>query len=58
MIRLNKTKYYILKDGSVVRPLKARVKGSTKMWNLFIDGKLKAYTQKTLKELYDRANET
>lgn len=53
MKQIEQTKYYVLPDGSVVRPLKPRLKGNIKYWNLLIGGKLKAFSQKTLVKLYE-----
>jgi hypothetical protein len=53
MKQINKTKYHMLPDGSVVRPLKPRVKGGVKYFNLCIDGRLKAFSEKTIRELYN-----
>jgi hypothetical protein len=41
--------YFVSESGDVVRPLKPRVKGGVKYWNLVIDGRLKAFSEKTLK---------
>ncbi len=53
MKQIHQTKYYVLPDGSVVRPLKPRLKGNIKYWNLLINGKLKAFSQKTLVKMHD-----
>jgi hypothetical protein len=53
MKQIHKTKYFMLPDGSVVRPLKPRVKNSVRYFNLCIDGRLKAFSEKTIKELYN-----
>ena len=53
MKQITKTKYFMLPDGSVVRPLKPRVKGSVRYYNLCIDGRLKAFSEKTIRELYN-----
>lgn len=52
MKNIPNTKYYVLPDGSVVRPLKPRVKGNIRYWNLMVGGKLRAFSQKTLLKLY------
>jgi hypothetical protein len=56
MKQIEQTKYYVLPDGSVVRPLKPRLKGNIRYWNLCINGKLKAFSQKTLIKLYEQNN--
>jgi hypothetical protein len=53
MKQITTTKYFMLPDGSVVRPLKPRVKGSVRYYNLCIDGRLKAFSEKTIRELYN-----
>jgi hypothetical protein len=53
MKQIEQTKYYVLPDGSVVRPLKPRLKGNIRYWNLLINGRLKAFSQKTLVKLHD-----
>jgi hypothetical protein len=51
MKQINNTKYYIMPCGAVARLLKPRKKGNINYWNLSIDGKLKAYSQKTIDNL-------
>lgn len=53
MKQIEQTKYHVLPDGSVVRPLKPRLKGKVRYWNLLINGKLKAFSQKTLVKMYE-----
>jgi hypothetical protein len=53
MKQINNTKYYMLPDGSVVRPLKARVKGKVRYFNLCLNGRLKAFSEKTIREMYN-----
>ena len=52
MKQIHNTKYFMLPDGSVIRPLKPRVKGGVKYFNLCINGRLKAFSEKTIRELY------
>lgn len=51
MKQIDNTRYFILPDGSVGRVLKPRKKGNINYWNLCIDGRLKAYSQKTIDKM-------
>ena len=51
MKKIKDTKYVILDDGTVARPLTPRKKGNINYWNLLIGGKLKAYSQKTIDKM-------
>lgn len=55
MKQINDTKYFMLPDGSVVRPLKAQIKskGKVKYYNLRLEGRLRAYSEKKIKAMYD-----
>ncbi len=53
MKKIKDTKYIILDDGTVVRILKPRVKNGVHYWNLVIGGKLKAFSEKTIKKIKD-----
>jgi hypothetical protein len=53
MKKIKDTKYFILDDGTVVRILKPRVKNGVHYWNLVIGGKLKAFSEKTIKKIKD-----
>ena len=55
MKQINDTKYHMLPDGSVVRPLKARTKGKVRYFNLRLDGRLKAFSEKTIRAMYNDA---
>ena len=47
------TKYYWTDCGNVVKPLKPTIKGKVRYWNLMIERRLRAYSEKKIIVLTD-----